>query len=565
MRFRQTSNLVAAAIGLLGSATAFENDAYDYIVVGGGPSGIIAAERFVEAGHKVLLLERGPGSTVPTGANDTLRWDHDLTPIDVPGLSGDIATYDVWNEYLCTDTAGFAACALGGGVSVNYMVFVHPPDHDFNDKWPQGWKWEDVAPAAERLYQRNPGSTLPSADGKYYDQGLYTIFSNFLDNLGWRSVDMIDQPNEKHQVYSHPSWNIKDQMRAGPVRTYLPDIQHNDRFTLSLGTKVVRLVRSGSQVTGVEVETASGQTEVIALTCNGRVVLASGALSTPRVLFNSGIGPKAQIETAQKTGVAVPTQEEWIDLPVGVGLKDHSIFSLVVKTNGTFGSLDSASVLNGNDTTNISQYKQHNGVLTQGKHRLIFFTSNEVDGETRYYQGSCAPGDDSTISLSAYMTHGLTSSGVLGLDKKGNTVIEKSPYLQTAGDRKAARVFLQQLVDDITAPSTGFQLDSYTNVSAVIDAQSPGGHYTGTARMGTDDGRDGGSAVVDTNAKVYGMDNLVGSSNVLILCFDTNVNYSTLSMLVFTRTFPRVIPWPLPWLSLKQRLPEYLLRTKGFS
>ena len=32
--------------------------------------------------------------------------------------------------------------------------------------------------------------------------------------------------------------------------------------------------------------------------------------------------------------------------------------------------------------------------------------------------------------------------------------------------------------------------------------------HTGTVRMGTDDGRSGGKAVVDTNTKVYGTDNL---------------------------------------------------------
>ena len=306
-------------------------------------------------------------------------------------------------------------------------------------------------------------------------------------------------------------------MRAGPVRTYLPLIQQNDRFTLSLGTKVIRLVRSGGQVTGVEVQTAEGKSETITLACNGRVVLASGSLSTPRVLFNSGIGPKTQIETAQRSGVAVPPQGEWINLPVGVGLKDHPIFSVYVKTNGDFGLLDTTGVMNGSDVISISQYEQSNGILTQGKHGLIFFTSNEVDGQTRYFQGSCAPSDDGTINISVYMTHGLTSSGILGLDEKGNTITVKPPYLQTDGDRKAANAMIQQLVDDITAPSTSFKLQQYTNVSAIIDSQTAGGHYIGTAKMGTDDGRTGGSSVVDTNTKVYGMENLVGLSNSRIL------------------------------------------------
>lgn len=33
-------------------------------------------------------------------------------------------------------------------------------------------------------------------------------------------------------------------------------------------------------------------------------------------------------------------------------------------------------------------------------------------------------------------------------------------------------------------------------------------HWIGTAKMGTDDGRVGGTSVVDVNTKVYGTDNL---------------------------------------------------------
>ncbi|KAF3395743.1 hypothetical protein F1880_007298 [Penicillium rolfsii] len=512
MRFLGVSCQAAliAAAGSLASASSFRNGHYDYIVVGGGPSGIISAERFVEAGKKVLLLERGTGPTVATGANDTLPWDNQLTPIDLPGLSADIGALPEWNEYICSDTKGTAACVLGGGTTVNYMVFVHPPEHDFDDNnnWPAGWKWKNLKPAAERLYSRNPGTILPSTDGKRYDQGAYTVLSKFFNKLGWKSVDMISQPNEKHKVYSYPSWNIKDLVRAGPLRTYLPIAQKSKNFDMHLGVKVLRVVREGSWVTGVELQTSSNKTEIIKLAHNGRVVLAAGALSTPRLLFNSGIGPKKQIETAKKSGIKVPAQRDWIDLPVGVGIKDHPIFTVNVQTKGDFGIPDYDSILNGSDTTDINLYKQGSGLLTQGKHRMIFFSSNKVHGHTRYYQGSCAPAANSVVEIKVYMTHGLTSSGLLGLDSKQNTVLEKSPYMQTAGDRQAMRIFIQDLVNDIQAPSSGLELVKQLNTSAILASPSPGVHYTSSAKMGTDDGRKNGTSVVDTNTKVYGMDNL---------------------------------------------------------
>ncbi|KAH7120546.1 hypothetical protein EDB81DRAFT_891368 [Dactylonectria macrodidyma] len=481
MRLVSLSGLTALALAMKATAST-----YDYIVVGGGPAGIITAERLSEANKKVLLLERGSGPTP-----------------SVASISGT-------SIIICDDTPGYSACVLGGGVTVNHMVFVHPAAHDFNDKWPRGWKWKNVAPAARRLYNRNPGTTLPSENGKRYDQGLYSTLSGFFRTLGWKKVDMIKQPDAKHQVYSYPSWNIKDAERAGPVRTYLPLAQERDNFTLRLKTKVIRLVRSGSKVTSVEVENSDGTREIVKLNKKGRVVLSAGALSTPRVLFNSGIGPKAQIITAKKTGVALPPKKDWIELPVGKNLKDHPIFSIIVNTGESWGPLDTASVLNGTDTSNINLYEgKASGVLTQGRHRMIFFSSNVgSDGITRYYQGSCAASAKGVVTITQYMTHGLTSTGVLGLAEDGSTVFEQSPYLQTDGDVEAATSFIQGMVDDITDASTGFKLRTYTNTSAILGSLTSGIHYTGTAKMGTDDGRKGGSSVVDTNTNVYGMDNL---------------------------------------------------------
>jgi cellobiose dehydrogenase (acceptor) len=51
-------------------------------------------------------------------------------------------------------------------------------------------------------------------------------------------------------------------------------------------------------------------------------------LSTPRLLWNSGIGRSDALQIVQsgaaQTGVTLPAAEDWIDLPVGRNLQNHA-------------------------------------------------------------------------------------------------------------------------------------------------------------------------------------------------------------------------------------------------
>lgn len=491
------------------------NSTYDYIIAGAGPAGIIVAERLAEGGASVLMLERGNVSTYASGGRSVVSWNNTVTQYDVPAMSYYLTTASTSDEY-CNDVASMAGCLLGGGTMVNAMMFVHPQAVDFDDKWPTGWKWSDVSPSADRLYERNPGTTNPTSDSQRYDQDAWNILSSFFSGLGWSEVDAIKSPNEKTQVYSHPPWDIQQGLRAGPVKSYYPLATAMDNFKAQFNTKVVRGIRSTTKSTtfsGVEVENSStGVRQIINLNAGGKLILAGGAMSTPRILMNSGIGPKEQISTVQKGSscVTLPDEADWVELPVGKNLMDHPIFSLTFNVTrsmaSNFSSLK-ASDFTSPDTTNIDLFAKHTGPLAQSGQRFNFWTSLNTSTGTQYFQGTCNSPAEGQVRIKLYLTHGLTSTGVLGITSSGATEFTTDPWMNTDGDKSAITTMLDYLLNSAKNSTILTPADrTLTGASMVASSKyTTGDHFTGTAIMGA---MNDGSSVVDTDTKVWGTDNL---------------------------------------------------------
>ena len=506
--------------------TTVSSTTYDYIIAGGGTSGIIVAERLAETGASVLLIERGGPSAYWTGGRSVVAWNHTVTQYEVPALDNYLRTFNDTSEY-CRDTAAVAGCLLGGSSMINALMFVKPQDKDFDDKWPVTWKSVDVASAASRVYQRNPGTTQPSADGYRYDQGAYVELAPLLTSMGFRSVNALEDINSKIDVFSHPPINVQHGERAGPVMNYLPLATSMSNFRLMLNTNVVRVIRNSSWVSGIEVETSPTTREIINVTPGrGKVILAAGTLSTPRILIYSGIGPVTQIQRVQSVlsrQVTLPSSSSWINLPVGQGVKDHPILSMTFATDSPLSAL-APDAFTSPTVIPARQFAQGSGLLTQSNQRLNFWTSvvSPSDGLTRYIQGTCNSPANNTILARVYLTHGLTSYSNLGLDPTGvNTTFDAEPWLRTPGDNEAYALIFDRLLQMARAPnstltpllSNGTVASANMNGAAYLEnvrsTLQPGMHWVGTAKMGIDDGRRAnGSSVVDTNTKVYGTDNL---------------------------------------------------------
>ncbi|KAJ1328212.1 cellobiose dehydrogenase (acceptor) [Microdochium nivale] len=521
MRLTSTTINAALLLALGRSVTAeVEQAAYDYIVAGGGTAGIVAAEQLARSGQKVLLLERGGPSFYVTGNTaGVTAWNSTVTPYDVPALVDSVIQSS--NSGWCDDISIRAGCLLGGTSVNNGLMFIRPRAADFAKSWPASWQWDNagsngIAQAAADLYEKLPGTILASADGKRYNDEAFDVVSRFLSNNGWSEVDALNNVEAKELVYTHPVWSINAKgLRDSPVRAHLDAALAQPGFSLELNAKVVRAVRGGSngnRVTGVEVERANGTRQIIPLSKSGSLVLAAGTHSTPRVLFNSGIGPAAQLETVASgsANITLPPREQWLtDLPVGLNMKDHAVATIVLTTRPdvSLPALPATAVASPDQAT-IDMFAQASGLLTQASQRLNFFTSVNTTSSQQYsLQGTVRATKDNTVSIKLYLTHGTTSTGALAITADGKTNTTMSPLLQTASDVEALKAGVDMFLAYARLPNSILTVADNVTAEALTarDKIASGSHYIGTARMGAaSDGR----SVVDENAKVWGVDNL---------------------------------------------------------
>ncbi|MCB9718494.1 MAG: GMC family oxidoreductase N-terminal domain-containing protein [Myxococcales bacterium] len=278
------------------------SETYDYVVVGGGSAGCIAAAQLAEDPQvRVLLLEAGPRAedhpeTLSADGykhafiNDEVIWERFTSP--QPHAGGQ-------RIFAGTGTV------LGGSGSVNGMVYTRGDARDY-DEWPSGWRWSDVVPDFERIEsQLRPRPRPPTRWTEACISAAVTC--------GFRRSEDFSGGDLGNVVGYEPMAYEGDRRRSSYV-AFLKDAGPRSNLVVRARAFVHRLVfDEGRRAIAVEYE-QDGTPRRAEL--RREVVMCAGALETPKLLMLSGIGPEQALRTQ---GIA-PVLERGM---VGQNLHDH--------------------------------------------------------------------------------------------------------------------------------------------------------------------------------------------------------------------------------------------------
>jgi choline dehydrogenase len=472
---------------------------YDVVVCGSGSSGSVIAGRLAENPDvRVLLVEVGGSDDAPaiTEANQwplnlggERDWNFQSEPD--PMLNGRSIPFSMGK-------------VLGGGSSINLMIWArgHRCDWDLfaAESGETAWEYRSVLDLYRDIedWHGEGEPTFRGTGGPVFVQPApdpHPLAEATVEAARAIGIPTYQSPNgrlmEESRGAAITDLRWRDGKRLSVYRTYTVPHLGRSNLTVVPHALVTKVTFEGTRATGVEIMHDDTLYRVAA---DVEVVLSLGAIHTPKVLMQSGIGDQAEL---QRVGITVRQH-----LPgVGRNLQDHFGFDCVWEFPDTMrGAAQVGSTLfwdsgmtdaDGPDLFACLGSFPKSSAENTAKFGLpenswILFGS-QTHPKSRGQVRLSGPHPSNPIRIEA---------NALSHPDDLKTAIACVETLRELGNSPDVRPFVKREV--MPGDLTGIELENFLR-----DGVTTYWHAAGTSKMGRDP-----MSVVDGNLKVYGIDNL---------------------------------------------------------
>jgi len=474
---------------------------YDYIVVGTGAAGALIAGRLAnETNASILVLEAGSTDQIDEVINPSL-W-----PKNIRSERDWMYTAEPSEHVNGRSVMLPMGKVVGGGTSVNVMLWArgHKSDFEFwaNETGNDAWSYKNVLSMYKRMenYQGIPDRKRRGTGGKIWVgpvENPHPIGPALLKAAKANGHRVFDDTNgkmmEKKGGAALTDLIIKDGRRKSMASAYLYGALNNPNITLLTGATVLKVNLKNTKVTGLVFE-KDGKEHIV--NANKRVVLSAGAMNSPKILMQSGIGRSQDLKPL---GI-----KPLHDLQgVGQSFQDH------VLAGGCVWEYKNPIAPRGN-FAEANVFCKSNNKLDTPDIQLVHI---QVPYATQAVKNDYPPIPNNSWSLAVGLARPLSTGSIkLRSSNPKDGLIADAGYLKEAGDLTAlVRGFeiarelgnSKEMSEFVKREVLPGKLNKKDMINYIRNATGTYFHQSCTCKMGTDK-----MSVVDGNLSVYGLENI---------------------------------------------------------